>query len=211
MFPNHNPTPVEQLNQEFFNTATCLPRLLRECKLIRAGNKRNMAREQLIAELIDLQIYLDNCVETLRAVSSEPWETLSSHGDELLPFVYMFENNYSASLFCYCASFSLITRRLIAELRVPGWDFSALRNNLIENICKTVEYATSKKAGVFGLFFITFNLRIAYSIAKDPLRSWIMEKLTYIAKVMPVALPDPNEDEWNAIEEVDSEEEAVIA
>lgn len=201
MFPNHDPIPAEVLIKEFYNTATCLPRLRQEAKIYQTGKKGHLPLHELILSLQNLQIFFDNCVETLRLITETPKQVLSSRGDELFPFVYKFESNSIAALYCHCTCFSILARRSLAELGVSGWDSPLIRNILIENICRSEEFATSKESGVFGLFYISFALRIAYGIARGPKQSWIENKLAEIAQIMPVARAN-HEDIWPDIEEV---------
>ncbi|KAH8800383.1 hypothetical protein F5884DRAFT_810157 [Xylogone sp. PMI_703] len=143
---------------------------------------------ELLQSFLNLQSSLLLWKDMLIAMNALPTLIPSKSDDTLFPFVYEYECNSIASLWCHYYAVMILINQALEELE-SSFKAQSTTSLLVEEVCRSVSYGTN--SGFFGLFYIIFCLKVAIDVADVPYKLWIHDKLSTIAKVIPVALPEP--------------------
>ncbi|RFU27897.1 hypothetical protein B7463_g8446, partial [Scytalidium lignicola] len=165
------------------------PALLQQKNTCAHSENRRLIQEP-IKSLSNLQDSFLLWNQKLIASGASPTLVLSKPTDSLFPFVHNYECSSIASLWCHYYAVMIIINKAIEELELSFKSQAKVPHTLVlvEEICKSVSYASN--SGLFGLFYITFCLKVAIKTVDGPVKLWIYNQLNAIAKIIPVAHPE---------------------
>jgi hypothetical protein len=182
--------------EEFISYMALMPELLRDGFKLREANKLSKEppsmtaeSEALVSKTMNLYRKYRKWGDTLRTLLPFPEEVLSKTGDPVFPVVFRFISHSAATIHCaYWACMIIVQEILMACGCIPEDALDG--DELVNNICKSVEYNAT---GTWGPYRMAFSLRLAWELADPVVRDWIGEwherwSKTYAA-TSPAALP----------------------
>jgi hypothetical protein len=198
---NHNPSTPDQIHvlfEDFSYYMARMPELLRDGRELRRFSKRTNIESapfvqqatSLITRTRELYTEFREWGTRFMRITPYPKEILSFRNDQQFPIVFEFESTVAATVYCaYWACLNML-QQILDACGFPPKDAIA-EQELVHNICKSVEY---NGTGTWGPFRMAFPLRIAWETAPPEIRRWIgtwHERFskTYAA-TSPQSLPD---------------------
>jgi hypothetical protein len=190
------PDYLHNLFQDFSNYMARLPELLRDGFDIRAAIKLGKPipfSDDDVSSLTNRSLELYDLFRKwgVRFMSIVPFpkEALSPTRDELYPVIFRYESPSAATVYCaYWACLIMLQEILNAcgcllDNKIPDVE-------LVDNICKSVEY---NGAGTWGPYRMGFSLRVAWEPANTEVKKWIVtwhERFNkFYAATSPLSMP----------------------
>jgi hypothetical protein len=198
---NHShstPDKIHEIFEDFSYYMSRMPELLRDGRLLRQSSTRISLDSppfiekvtSLINRSLDLYMKFREWGRQFMRIIPYPKEVVSSRNDTLFPVIFVYETTMAATVYCaYWACINMLEQILEACGFPP--EEAIGEKELVNNICKSVEY---NGTGTWGPFRMAFPLRIAWECATPEVRRWIGNwherfSKTYAA-TSPQSLPD---------------------
>ena len=187
------PERLHNFLDDFSGYLAELPELLRDGFDLREAQKMGKKApfslgeiSVLMSQTLDLYGRMRLWGEQLRTLLPFPEEKPSSTNDTLFPVVFHYTNLSGATIYCaYWACIIILQEILKSCGCVP--DDALDGNEMVSNICKSVEY---NSMGTWGGFRMGFPLRIAWELAAPVVKLWITRWHEKHAKVYAATSPE---------------------
>jgi len=191
------PNYLNGLFEDFCHYMALIPGLLKDGwdlrktqRLCKAAPLTDDDRSNLVDRSLDLYYQFRAWGARFIALVPYPREKLSERDDRLFPVVFQYDSISAATIYsAYWANIIMLQEILAACGYIP--EDAMEDTELVENICKTVEY---NGQGTWGPFRMSFSLRIAWEIATTPVKLWIetwhVHLSTHYAAISLQALPE---------------------
>jgi len=208
--PRLDPTITDEQHElmlELSNELAFIPVLVRDGIALRMLIAQGEFDPSQVAKLTNrgLRLYyrFKNWHERWAVSVGVPREVPSATGDKLFPMVFAYQNFGFATVYCSYYACMIILQELLNVCKYPQ-DFDADNAEMVNNICKSVEYNGS---GSLGPYRMGFSVRIAMEVASLEVKSWIINWITQVSKNYAVLSPQnfPKLDERPTLDVVSGE------